>query len=393
MKNIFLIITLSFLIFSCSWKNNEISINNSTETQSWETTSSKDEKVVYNWAIKLGKETCWEKTCALTEYLEKLEQDWIINIEKTKYFQKRFWVILSKYGNNKEVFLKQPDYQKFVDDFYAEFFPCDRKIEICHNKGKYTNDEQNFIWYIFLPQMVWVEFENLRWWNPDDSESVIQSIRRKYYATYDEKVAAMKVWEDKTKKAATSFDLSSIDKEKLKTDTDYFHQVILTPQAWLFDTIATNCLTPIPWPEKGQNTDARNYAIWLFFSKLKDLWIPKEDFMNKIWTSEENFKKLETKLKEVDERYGLRNKVPSDRFLTHAEIANFYIENLADYNEFWNFNRDALEVKHLVLLQFVYDIEELYQMDTRVEYFNSDYNFLWENVVKYTKYMDKNFKY
>lgn len=377
---------IAFLISSC-WKETPQPSSDLLDSET------KKEAFVYTWAVKLGKETCGEKTCALVTYLQDLENQWKVNMEKADYFQKRFGILLDKYHNDKEVFLKQPDYQKFVDDFYKEYFPCDRKIEICHNKGKYSFDDQNFFRYLFIPRMVGYEFEVKRWWNADDSESVIQSIRRKYYATYDEKVAALKVWSDKAKKSVNDFDIWSIDKEKLKTDENYFNQVIMTPQSGLFDVAASNCLTPIPWPEKWQNTQARNIAIWLFFEKLEKLGITKDDFMKKIWSSEENFAKLEKKLKEIDEKYNLRNQIPSDRFLTHAEIANFYMGNLDNFNKFWVFNRDALEVKHLVLLQFLYDNDDLYNMDSRVALFNSEYNFLWENVVKYTKYMDKNFKY
>lgn len=384
MKKLFIFILLCILTISCNKNVSE------------QVTQKKEENKKDLETVLLWEEACWEKTCALQKYLEDLEVEWKLTKEaqeKTKYYQERLWILLDKYKNDKNIILKAPDYQKYVDDFYEEFFPCTYEIKLCDKKWKYSIDEQNYFLYLFLPKMVWEEFMVKRWWSSQDSEDLTQSIKRKYYATDSEKEAWMKLREEKLNKSIKKFDLSVIDKEKLKTDKDYFNEIILKQNTWLYDHITWNIPTPISWPTIEQLHYARNTAIKAFFDKLNELWVTKEYFFKQIWTSEENFDKLNKKLAEMDKTYSLLETVPSDKYMSHAEIVNYYMLRVQEFNKKWDFKKDVLEARHYILLQYAYDNNDLWNMTERTSYYKSKYNFLWENIFKYAKHMDKVLNY
>lgn len=395
MKNNFLYLLATLIILSsCTKIEPEKTINKLPENiNSWGIilNSWSDEsgiKKIWDKKIFPDKNACWEKTCALQEYLEKLEQEWKINKSKTEYFQERFWVLTTRF-KEKDILVKTPEFKKFVEDFYDEYFPCDWKVEVCTKKSAYSYDEQNFIWYIFMPQIVAIEFQAKLWADDSDTESIIQAIRRNYYASYDEKEAMEKVWKDKLEEKVKKIDISKIDKKKLKEDKAYFEEIILTPSKGIFDQVFDNILNPIPWEEKWQRLYTRNIVVDLFLSKIKELWINKDYFYKIIWTSEDNFKKLDEKLNEMNKKYWLQETIPYDRFLRHDEIANYFFLNLPNFNKKWDFNKDTVEVRHYTLLQFAYPDEDLYLMPDRAKKFNWTNNFMGENIVKYTKYMDK----
>lgn len=378
---IILFITSFFLLSSC-FKNDEIKEikNNITQENN------------NFWTVLLWEKSCWEKTCNLQEYLQNLKLNWKISKEAVKnmdYYQKRLWFLLDKY-KEKNILLKAQDYQKFVDDFYEEFFPCEYVIKICDKVWKYFQDEQNYFLYIYLPWMVAEETLEKRWWNGQDYDDLTQSIKRKYYLTDYEKEAWMKLRKEKLIKKVQDFDFNNIDKEKLKIDENYFKEIILMPEIWLYDYIISLIPTPITRPTIEQLQYARNLAINLFFTKLSNLWIQKEYFYEIIWTSQENFEKLNKELNIINNKYSLINKIPLDRYLTHAEIVKFFMLNESEFNQNWNFRKDMLTIRHYILLQYAYENEDLWNMITRSSYYNSKYNFLWENILKYSKHMDKN---
>lgn len=383
-----LILLPLFLFSSCSGIKSEINtvwegVKNTADIQK------KWKGQAWDFQVHKSVQACWEKTCALQEYLEEQEQEWKLNLSKTEYFQKRFWILLDRY-KEKDVLVKTEEFQKFVNDFNAEYFPCEWKVEVCNKKSSYTYDEQNFIWYIFLPRMVAIEFQGKRDGSDSDTESITQSIRRKYYATYDEKETMIQIWKDRLTAKAKKIDISSIDTKKLKEDREYFNRIVLASESGIYDQIITNLLSPIPWQEKWELLDTTAFGVNLFFSKMGELWIDKKYFYDFIGTSDENFRKLDAKLMSIDKTYGLSQKMPSDRYLRHDEIANYIFANLWDFNAKWDFNKDVLDAKHYLLLQFSFPNPDLYNMPERASRFNSINNFMGENLLKYSKYMKNN---
>ncbi|MCK9272562.1 hypothetical protein M0P65_03375 [Candidatus Gracilibacteria bacterium] len=400
-KNYFvLIIGLFFILNSCSKIEPEKRVNKTPELNKIENTNSGvinsgSGNETESGVIKIGdnkifldSKACGEKTCAFQAYLEKQEFEGKFNLEKTQYFQERFKSLVTRF-KQKDILVKAPEFQKFVDDFNSEYFPCEWKVEICNKKSKYSYDEQNFIWYIFMPKMVAIEYQEKMGGSDSDTEAIIQAIRRKYYATFDEKEAMIEVWKDKVNGIAKKIDLSVIDKKKLQTDKEYFKEIVLTPNTGIYDKIITNLLSPIPWQEQGELLETTNFGINLFLSKMKELGISKKYFYDNIGTSENNFKKLDELLINFDKKYSLTKVMPSDRYLRHDEIANYIFANIGDFNKKGDFNKDVLELKHYLLLQFAYPDPDLYNMPERAAKFNSVNNFFGENLLKYSKYMDK----
>lgn len=394
MKKIIFFFIITFL-YSCSSNiSNDIQIKNNTETSEIKNNITSTWNVILNkvnWLvsseIKSWKEACWEKTCELQKYLEKLEFEGKFDTKKADYFQKRFWIIAQRF-KQKDLIVKSEEFKKFVNDFYAEYFPCIWKVEICSKKWDYSYDEQNFIWYIFLPKMIAIEFQQKNNWDDSDTESLIQAIRRTYFASFEEKEAMEQVWKDKVMEKAKKIDISTIDKKRLKTDNEYFNKIIMAPWEWIFDKIFDNILNPIPWEEKDQRLISRWIIVDLFLSKMKELWISKDYFYSKAWTSEENFRILDKKINLMIDKYWLKDKIPSDRFLRHDEIANYFFWYMDELDKKWDFKKDAVEIRHYIILQFIYPDEDLYDMSKRVSKYNSINNFMAENIVKYTKYMN-----
>ncbi|MCK9272563.1 hypothetical protein M0P65_03380 [Candidatus Gracilibacteria bacterium] len=378
MKKIFLITILSVTLASCgnqvAEKTNQNIQNNPVVEKKTNSTKTGGENTVGENKIYPDIKTCGIITCALQSYLEKQEQDQKFNFSKTQYFEERFGTLLDRF-KDKDTLLRTPEYQNFVKDFHSEFFA---------GNSIYNYDEKNFIWYIFLPRMVNQEFVQKRGGDEIDSESIIQSIKEKYYATLDEKKAIAQVYKDDLTEKAKNIDLTKIDKNKLKEDKTYFEQIILAPKTGIYDQIFNEITTPI-WPERGQLKDITEFTTGVFFSKILDLGISKQDFFDHIGTSQDNFKKLDEKVKQMDEKYSLKQKVPSDRYLRHDEIVSYIFSNLSDFNKKGDFNKDVLELRHYTLLQYCYPDEKLYSMPERVARFNSVNNFMAENLYKYSK--------
>lgn len=377
MKTKLWILFLCLILVSCGTNNSKeetkilntdkkIENTNQTKTNSW--------NKVWDNEIFPDTKSCWIITCALQNYLEKEELDWKFNLEKLQLFKDRFWSLVLRF-KQKDILLKTPDYQKFVKDFHTEFFSWN---------SPYSYDEKNFIWYIFLPRMVDEEFTQKWWADEIDAESIVQSIKEKYYATLDEKEAIIQAYQDDLAQKAKKIDISKIDKKKLKEGKAYFEQIILTPSKWIYDKIF-NDITTIIWPERWQLRKMTQFTAQTFFSKIWELWISKEDFYKNIWTSEDNFKKLNDKIEEMDKKYSLKQKIPSDRYIRHDEVVNYIFSNIWDFNKNWDFNKDVLELRHYTLLQYSYPDEKLYSMPERVAKFNSINNFMAEDLYKYSK--------
>lgn len=380
MKKIFIFLFFSIFLFSC-WNENTITQTElSSHTIKNDSTKKTDD--ISNYTILPSADACGIISCELKKYLEDKEATNKLNLEKAQYFQKRFWTMLARYGK-KDVLIKTQEYQKFVQDFHQEYFSW---------KSIYTYDEKNFIWYIFLPRMVSSEFMD-KWLNTEngDIESVVQSIKEKYFGTYDEKQMVVQAYKDNLVLKAKNLDISGIDKEKLKTDKKYFEEIILTPWSWIYDKLVW-WIVDIIWPEKWQMKEIVLFSEDVFFNKLKELWIEKKYFYEIVWTSEDNFKKANKKLLEIDKKYWLSKKVPSDRYLRHEEILNYVFNNVWDFNKKGDFNGDILEIKHYNLLQYSFPDEALYNMNSRVSKYNVPNNFLIENMFKYSKTLDEDSK-
>lgn len=368
-KHLIHIVILGFLLWSCSQEST------SKTSSPEETKKTQEDFVVYK-----DTKACGIITCALREHLESEAEKWSFDLDKTNYFQKRFSAILSRYSK-KDVLVKTQEFQKLVDDFYKEYFS---------QKTQYSYDEKNYVWYIFLPKMVTDEYIN-KWLSTDnwDIESIVQAIKERYYGTYYEKQVVIEWYKNDLKEKIAKIDLSQIDKEKLKTDDAYFHQVILTPGSGIYDKI-TSGIVDIIWPEKWQMKEVVVFTTDQFFEVLKTLWMSREDFYKKIGTVQDNFKNSNKKVQEIEKKYWISKVVPSDRYIRHEEIVKYVFNNLAEFNKYWDFNKDILEVKHYNLLQYSYPDESLYNMNLRVAQYNFENNFMVENLFKYSKTLDEN---
>lgn len=379
MKKLFLI---GICLFLTSCKNQiEVKNNNIWEKENISTNQKNQEKVVSGNKIYPWIKTCWIITCALQEYLEKQELDWKFNIWKTKYIQNRFSSLIDRFSN-KDTLVKTDDFKSFVKDFHKEFFSWDLS---------YSYDEKNYIWYIFLPKMVneeYVEKRSLDW---QDAESIVQAIKEKYFLDFEQKEAIIQVYKDDLVERIKNIDFGKIDKNKLKIDNAYFEQIILKPQDGLYDQVFQN-ITSIIWPERWQLRKLTVFTADLFFSKLKELWISKDEFFKNIWTSKDVFKKIETKTKQMNSTYWLSTKIPYDRYIRHDEKITYIFNNLEEFNKKWNFNKDTLELRHLILLQYSFPDEKLYNMPERVAQFDSASNFMTEDLYTYSKSLN-NIKY
>lgn len=369
--------------------------DNTSSSIEWErvsTVSSSGAETSQKVQMHPGKEACGVKTCALQEYLENQEQAGKFRLEKTEYYQKRFGALARQY-RAKDSLLSSEEFQKFVKDFSVEYFACRGNVEKCSGTSSYTYDEQNFVWYIFLPRMVNEEFVRNLWWDEGDGEAIVQSIKEKYFATFDQKEALVQVYKEKLTDKAKNIDISSIDRKRLKEDKAYFEDIILKPNTGIYDVLAQEIPTSIIWPEKGQLRDITTFTTGLFFQKLLELWIDKTYFFTIIGTSDDVFKKLDAKAEDIDKIYSLRDKMPYDRYLRHDEIVNYVFANIDEFNKKWDFNKDVLELKHYVLLQYSFPDIKMYSMSDRVMQFNSVNNFLAENLYKYSKYMNNSVKF
>lgn len=369
MKKIFTIILIIALwLYSCS---KEKVIENKKITQ--------DNQQDQTYPTK---DSCWIISCWLQKHLEEQYQNWKISIEKIDFFKKRLSWLLMRFSN-KDALIKSPDFKTFVDDFYKEFY---------YWENNYSYDEKNYFRYISLPQIISEAFnENNIEDNWEYLETVMTSIKERYFTSTYEKEALAKDFEDTLKETVNKIDISKIDKEKLKNDKKYFSEIILTPNSWIYDKTMNSVLdmADMLYWEEEKLKELKLYSLNLFFWKINELWVSKELFLKEIWNFEENAKKLENKVKQIDKTYSLNLKIPNDRYLRHDEIIKYVVWNIEEFNKKWEFNKDILEIKHLILLQFSYENSEMQTMQWRLKTYNWVNNFLTENMFKYSKWLPK----
>ena len=200
MKKIFTIILIIALwLYSCS---KEKVIENKKITQ--------DNKQDQTYPTK---DSCWIISCWLQKHLEEQYQNWKISIEKINFFKKRLSWLLMRFSD-KDTLIKSPDFKTFVDDFYKEFY---------YWENNYSYDEKNYFRYISLPQIISEAFnENNIEDNWEYLETVMTSIKERYFTSTYEKEALVKDFEDTLKETVNKIDISKIDKERLKNDKKYF---------------------------------------------------------------------------------------------------------------------------------------------------------------------------
>lgn len=369
MKKIFLLWFLLFFLYSC-WKEN---IDNKINLI---------EELDNNITFYPSSENCWIISCDLQKYLEKKLQKWDFKIDKLDYFEKRLSILLMRF-KDRDLLLKNKDFKNFVDEFYKEFFYWD---------NIYSYDEQNFIWYIYLPRMVANTFENNNIIDDNNFlESILNSIKERYFITSYEKEVFVKNFKNNINEIIKNINLKNINKENLKIDENYFNEIFLTPNSWLYDKIMSPVLDladMLYWDEILLK-ELKEYSLNQFFIILNNLNIEKKLFFEIMWNSEENISKLEQKINFINNKYQIFSKIPNDRYLRHDEIIKYIIWNIDEFNKNWNFNKDILDIKHFILLQFSYENSQMQTMSWRLNKYNSINNFIIENLFKYSKWLPK----
>lgn len=388
----YLVLTISiFILFSC----NKIEPEKNYELKNL----NKSNEIKYH----LSEKNCWVHSCALQEYLLSKYENNELNLPDLEYYKKRFELLLNTHKTKDEL-IKSPNFKIFVSELNKDFFWCEWDIYKCKWTNPYWYDETNFLFYIFIPKLVVEDFILKRWWNESDWETIIQSIKRKDFVSFEEKEKRVIEYKENLKQIINKMDLSKIDKENLKTDLKYFEEIILNPITWIHDNIIKEIpWIKIDWEEWDQIDRVVEFTNNEFYKIIEWLWISKDLFKKKVaevynikW---ENFPKeinslMQKKTQFMNKKYNLHLKMPLDRYYRNDELSIFSKENLDNFSANWwdwdklSFEKDALEMRHLVFLLFNFWAEEkLYTLTNWLTSQNFEEKFLLTNIFKYAKYL------
>lgn len=386
MKKILIVLILISLLSSCSKIQTEDQIKNNQKTS-------------YKWI-----ETCWINSCNLKIFLEEEYKKWKLNLPNLDKYRERFKTLLDIYKNKDEL-IASSDFQKFASDINKDFFWCEWDIYKCSWTNPYWYNETNYLFYIFIPNMVVDEYIIKRWLKEADAETVIQAIKRKDFVSYEEKEVKIELYKKQLKDLIKTMDLSKIDKNRLWKDLNYFNEIIMHPVTWIHDNIIKEIYSiKIDWEEWDQIDRIVSITLNEFYDLMNKLWISKEKIISNIrqtyWfksndINEDLIKRLGIKIKLMNKTYNLDWKIPSDRYFRNDELYVFtkenrdlFIQNLSEW-EIDNFNKDSLYIRHFILLLFNLGREQdLYFLTDRLKKENFEEKFILTNVFKYSKYID-----
>lgn len=308
--------------------------------------------------------TCWIISCEYKEKLLTLKEDWKLNLGNLKFYEDRFKII---YWQNKtyEKLLENREFQKFAEDLNIEFFNCPWDFKYCsEKKWKYSEDEMNYIFYIFIPDLVVknIDAEKLGWQN---IENTIQSIRRKDFINDDTKNSIIKAFWFDLKDKLNSISIQNIDKNKLKNDKEYFNEVFFKYWSWLyynFTEESEKINSQIKWISEEQFEEIQKITNEAFYEKIKKLWIEKKDFLSML-NENEIIKNLKKNINELNQNYSINKKIPINRFYRDDEVNIFNEKKLENTKKelFWenkNYIINLVEIKNNINLLYLINEDE-----------------------------------
>jgi len=410
MKNKYFLLLL-ILLFSCNKITPEINNKSVQDIKQNQITkknwinkipnSIPEDKIIQEW------KPCWTISCDVKKYLKEKFWTWE-NIKWLELYKQRLWIILDS-NKNIDKLIESKKLKVFTDDFYKQYFWCEWNVYKCsYNLREYSEDELNYIFYVFIPQMVIDEYVIKREWDESFTEDIIQAIKRKDFTSNDLKNAKIKIYKQKLDDFVNNLDLNLYNKEKLLNNEEYFYEKLLKPQVWLHDIIMNKSvnwkMTWLDWKNKEQLKDITEYTINTFYSILLDLWVNKNQFITKIkkinWYDANILESIKAdiinKSNKLETKYQLKNKLVYDRYFRNDELNIFSLDKYSDTfqkiswewkeNEYYN---DILEIWSKVMLLFnLWFEEEYYFMPKRLEFYNNSNTFLITNIFKIYKYID-----
>lgn len=408
--NKYLILMLSiFILFSCSKIEPEKIDSNKVVIKEKDTrvfpNSIPEEYQKNPWI------SCWTHSCDMDKYLrEKFWDGWKIPWLST--YKERLWILLDKYSNHYDLIISD-DLKKFTDDYYLEYFWCEWSVYNCsYEKRKYDEDILNYVFYIYIPQMVIDEYIVKRWWDDMNWEDIIQAIKRKDFASNDLKESQVALFPQKLADFIDkNIDLNSFDKERLLSDNDYFYEKILKPNTWLHDVIFLKMVDPayiiLDWTQEWQLEKLARSTVKQFYELSWKIWITKEVLEQKVkeiyWYDKsvninESLKNdVLAKSEEMIKKYELDKKMMSDRYLRYDELYIYTWDNFENtfkkYAWIWkevDFYKDVWEIWSRELLLFNFWLEEeYYYLPPRLKFYASKNTFYITNIFKIYKYADE----
>lgn len=308
--------------------------------------------------------TCWIISCELKEKLLALKEEWKLKLDNLKFYEDRFKVI---YWQNKtyDKLINSREFQKFVEDINIDFFNCPWDFKYCsEKKWKYSEDEMNYVFYIFIPDLVVknIDIEKLNWQN---IENTIQSIRRKDFINNDTKNSIIKGFWFDLKDKLNNIDIQNIDKNKLKVDKNYFNEIFFTYWSWIyykFTEESEKINSQIKWISEEQFEEIQTINNKIFYEKIKELWIEKEEFLSML-DENEIIKNLKKNINELNKNYSINKKIPLNRFYRDDEVNIFNEKNLEKTKKelFWenkNYIVNLIEIRDNINLLYLINEDE-----------------------------------
>lgn len=350
-------------------------------------------------ATKNGK-ACGIITCEAQDNLSRLHEDWKLILPDLGYYKKRFSIIAGKYQRTDEL-LESSEFKQFVEDLNIDFFSCKWDIHDCGwEVKKYWPDETNYLFYVFIPMMVIEEYPSKKWKTDLETESIIQSIKRKDFIIDEVKDSFIGKNEEELREKFQKIDISSVDKKKLKEDREYFKQIVLSPRTGLYGKLIDESITGTSWVGvwEDQMEQIMDITIRIFYEKLAELGITEKDLRKHI-AIDEVILDLEKNITLMNTKYSLGKKIPIDRFYRNDELYIFNEKNIKDFESttFWNdkgFIDDVLEIKHGTYLLFLlWKDENMFFLPNRLGRLNSSNNFILTNIFEYSKHANFDLKY
>lgn len=387
MKYIFIILSFTF-IFSCAQIEPK---TNYSDRQNNNTTNSVLSWTTYNNSND-ALENCWIISCEYKNNLVEKNLNWKFNLPNIDIYKQRFWILVKQY-NEKNKLIKSEEFKTFVEDINKEFFWCEWNIYECYNNtSKLSEDEKNYLFYVYIPEIVLETNLEQVWWNQADIETIIQAIKRKDFDSTIEKEYKIVQYKQKVEDLISKIDINSINKQKLIEDNTYFESQILDPKTWLHDKIIQQIYwINIDWEEEGQLDEIASYTNKSFFDLMEKLWFDKQGFINKVieinWYDKNNdiLESIDKDLYNTILSIKNNHNFPDNRYFRNDELYIFKNQDMFDNKQD---NEKMLYIRHRVLLLFsLWEEKKLYELTNRLSQYNFKEKFLLTNIFKYSKYI------
>lgn len=343
---------------------------------------------------------CGIITCEAQDNLSKLQEEGRLKLPNLEYYRKRFSLIADRYADVNAL-IESSEFKKFVEDVNIDFFSCEGDVHLCEPKSqKYWYNETNYLYYVFVPSIVIDEYQKKPGKTDMEIEDIIQSIKRKDFIIEGIKDSYVTHYDDKVKERLQKLDISYIDKNRLKSDKEYFKQVIFAPWIWLYDKFIFDASadTDWVWVNEEQVERITEINIAAFYDKMKELWIEK-DYIENITSIDEVISDMKTTTESLNRKFSLDKKIPIDRFYRNDELFIFNDKNRKDFEmqTFWenkDFIQDVMRIRHDTYMLFLLGKNEnLFFLPNRLNRMNFENGFIATNIFEYSKHMHYDVKY